>query len=104
MAVAVEMRFAGATLEQYDEVVSLMGFSPEGRGANGGLFHWVTQTADGIRVVDVWDTPEQFESFSEADDSPARGAGRDQHRARAELLPGAQLLHGGVGADRAVGV
>jgi hypothetical protein len=64
MAVAVEMRFAGATLEQYDEVVSRMGFSPEGRGAKGGLFHWVTQTDDDIRVVDVWDTPEQFESFA----------------------------------------
>jgi hypothetical protein len=35
MAVAVEMRFAGATLEQYDEVVSLT-TSRRGRGERSG--------------------------------------------------------------------
>lgn len=65
MAVAFEMRFAGATLEQYDEVVRRMGYPPGGSGAQGGLFHWVTKTDDGIRIVDVWETPEHFESFAQ---------------------------------------
>lgn len=64
MAVAVELKFVGATLEQYDQVIEKMGLRPGGPGAPGGLFHWVTKTDDGFRVVDVWQTREQFEQFS----------------------------------------
>jgi hypothetical protein len=65
MAVAVEIDFPGGTLEQYDEVIRKMGFTPGGPGAPGGLFHFVTATDDGFRVVDVWETIEQFQQFSE---------------------------------------
>ena len=51
MAVAVVLEFRGATLDQYDQLVEKMGFSPGGAGAPGGLFHWVTQTDGGIRVT-----------------------------------------------------
>jgi hypothetical protein len=54
MAVAVQLDFAGGTLEQYDRVIAEMGCTPGRRRAPGGLFHWVTKTDDGIRVVDVW--------------------------------------------------
>jgi hypothetical protein len=64
MAVAVQLEFPGATLEQYDEVIKKMGFKPGGPGAPGGIFHWVTKTNDGIRVTDVWESKEQFERFS----------------------------------------
>jgi hypothetical protein len=47
------MDFPGATLEQYDRVLELMGLTPGGRAPPGALFHWVTQTDEGIRVVDV---------------------------------------------------
>jgi hypothetical protein len=57
------MEFKGATLDQYDQVIAKMGFSHEGPGATGGLFHWVASTDDGIRVTDVWETQEQFEAF-----------------------------------------
>ena len=40
-----------------------MGFTPGGSGGSGGLFHWVTQTDAGIRVVDVWETRQHFERF-----------------------------------------
>ena len=65
MAVAIQMDFKGATLEQYDQVIEKMGFRPAGAGAPGGLFHWVAKTDDGIRVTDVWDTREQFEKFAQ---------------------------------------
>jgi len=65
MAVAVEMEFPGGTLEQYDEVISLMGFTPGGAGAPEALFHWVAQTADGIKVVDVWKSREAFDAFAQ---------------------------------------
>ena len=64
MAIAVQLDFNGATLEQYDEVIAKMGFEPDGHGAPGGLFHWVTATNDGIRVTDVWNSKEEFEAFA----------------------------------------
>ncbi|MEA2254728.1 MAG: hypothetical protein QOG35_773 [Solirubrobacteraceae bacterium] len=70
MAVAVTLDFPGATLEQYDKVIELMGFTPGGAGAPGGLFHWVTATDDGIRVTDVWESREQFEKFAQEEIGP----------------------------------
>jgi hypothetical protein len=64
MAVAVIMEFKDTSLEQYDEVLSKMGFSPGGAGAKGGLFHWVTKTNGGIRVTDVWESKEQYEAYA----------------------------------------
>jgi hypothetical protein len=64
MAVAVVMKFEGATLEQYDKVVELMHFEGAGTGAPGGLFHWVTRTEEGLMVTDVWESKELFEQFA----------------------------------------
>lgn len=65
MAVAVILDFDGATLDQYDQVIEKMGLSPGGATAPGGLFHWVMKTDDGIRVVDVWESREQFQDFAD---------------------------------------
>jgi hypothetical protein len=70
MAIAVILDFNGATLDQYDQVIEKMGFTPGGKGAPGGLFHWVAATDDGIRVVDVWETREQFERFADEQIGP----------------------------------
>jgi hypothetical protein len=70
MAIAVVLDFDGATLDQYDEVIRRMGFTPGGRGAAGGLFHWVIPTDTGIRVTDVWESREQFEKFAETSIGP----------------------------------
>jgi hypothetical protein len=70
MPVAAVMEFNNATLEQYDEVIKRMGFEPNGTGAPGGLFHWVTATDGGIRVTDVWETAEQFQQFAETQIGP----------------------------------
>jgi hypothetical protein len=64
MAVAVQMDFEGATLEQYDEVCGKMGLTPKGPGPAGAISHFVTKTDSGMRVVDVWQTKEQFEKFA----------------------------------------
>src|SRR2546422_11576885 len=64
MAVAVQLEFKGGTLEQYDQVIQKMGFRPGGPSAPGALFHWVTKTPDGIRVVDVWRSREGVEKVS----------------------------------------
>src|SRR5262249_15052951 len=70
MPVAVEMNFKGATTDQYDQVIQKMGFSPRGKGAPAGIFHWVAKTPDGLPVVDVWETKEDFEKFAQEQIGP----------------------------------
>ncbi len=65
MAVAVEMNFSGATLDQYDQVIQKMGLTPRGAGPAGAISHWVAKTDDGIRVVDVWESREVFDRFAQ---------------------------------------
>jgi hypothetical protein len=67
---AFELHFKGGTTEQYDQVIQKMGFEHRGVGAPGGLFHWVTQTDDGLKVVDVWESPEVFQKFADEQIGP----------------------------------
>jgi hypothetical protein len=70
MAVAIVMKFSGGTLDQYDRVIEKMGLTPGGDLPPGGVFHWVAKTDDGIQVVDVWETREQFEQFAQEQIGP----------------------------------
>ena len=70
MAVAIEMNFKGATLEQYDRVIELMNLTPGGDTPPGALFHWAAETGDGLRVVDVWEDMETFNRFAEEQIGP----------------------------------
>jgi hypothetical protein len=63
MAVGLILDFKGATLDQYDQVVEKMDLG--GKTAPGGIFHWVAQTDDGIKVVDVWGDRATFDKFAE---------------------------------------
>jgi hypothetical protein len=74
MPVAVEMTFTGVTLDDYDKVISHMGLTPGGAAPPGALFHWVTATDDGVRVVDVWESKERFEEFAEKEIGPGMNA------------------------------
>ena len=73
MAVGVVQDFAGGTLDQYDQVIAKMGLSPGGAAPPGNRFHWVTETEDGVRVTDVWDSREAFEQFAEEQIGPIAG-------------------------------
>jgi hypothetical protein len=76
MAVAVEMNFRGASLDQYDQVIQKMGLKQGGPTPPGAISHWVAQTDDGFRVVDVWETKEAFEKFAQEQIGPySREAG-----------------------------
>jgi hypothetical protein len=70
VAVGVVLEFKSGTLEQYDQVVELMGLKAGRPLADGGIFHWVTETDDGVRVTDVWESREQFEAFAKAQIGP----------------------------------
>ena len=70
MAVAIQMDFQGATADQYDEVCQLMGLTPKGPGPKGAISHFATMTDSGLRVVDVWQTREQFDKFAQEQIGP----------------------------------
>ena len=70
MAVAFEMNFKGATLEQYDHVMELMGLSAGGPGPEGVVFHWAAATDDGLRVVDVWESAAAYNKFAQEQIGP----------------------------------
>jgi len=71
MAIAVVLEIDGATLAQYDQVMQIMGFTPGGAGAPGGLFHWVTETDTGVRATDVWESAEAFQTFAQEKIGPS---------------------------------
>lgn len=70
MAIAAQLDFKDGTLEQYDEVIKKMGFTSGGPGAPGAIFHWVTKTDEGIRVTDVWESKEAFDTFAQSQIGP----------------------------------
>lgn len=74
MAIAMVLDFASTTLQQYDEVISKMGFTAGGSGPPGALYHWVTKTDDGIRVTDVWRTREECDKFTQEQILPITAA------------------------------
>lgn len=65
MAVAIEMDFPGMTLDQYNQMVSKMGLTPGGATPPDAISHWASETDDGLHVVDVWDSREAFDRFSQ---------------------------------------
>jgi hypothetical protein len=64
MAVAVDMRFREASLDQYDQILQKMGLRQGGEMPPGGISHWVAKTDDGLHIVDVWESREAFEKFA----------------------------------------
>ena len=76
MPVAVELNFHGASLDQYDQVIQKMGLKQGGATPPGAISHFVTGTDDGFRVVDVWETKEDFDKFAQEQIGPySREAG-----------------------------
>jgi hypothetical protein len=63
VAIAVQLDFHDSTIDQYDQINEGIGLLPGGPASPHELFHWVTETSDGFRVIDVWETREAFEEF-----------------------------------------
>ena len=70
MATAFVLDFAGGDIDKYEQVINKMGLRPGGPGPTGLLFHWVARTDDGIRVIDVWESAEQFQKFADEQIGP----------------------------------
>ena len=63
MAVVMYMEWDGVTPEQYDEARDRVDW--EGNVPDGANLHVPWFVDGGIRVVDVWESAEQFQAFAE---------------------------------------
>jgi hypothetical protein len=61
MPIAQIIDMPGAGTREYDQVFALI--HPNGAWPEGQLSHTAGPTADGFRIIDVWDSPEAFERF-----------------------------------------
>jgi hypothetical protein len=61
MAVVMRMEWPEVTAEQYDEACEVVGWERD--VAKGGLFHVAFFDEGGFKVVDVWESAEDFQSF-----------------------------------------
>ena len=69
MAVAVLMNFPGGGSDAYDRVLEKMGLT-DGRTPEGAQYHVAGEVDGGFRVVDVWDSAEQFQRFADEQIGP----------------------------------
>jgi hypothetical protein len=66
MAIAVELTYRGqgATLADYNKVLSDAGITPGGSHPDPDcLFHWATEIQGGFRVTDVWTSRAKWDEF-----------------------------------------
>ncbi len=63
MAIVMRMHWSGVTPEQYEQVRREVDW--ESMPADGGRLHVAGFDDDGLNVVDVWDSPDAFQRFSE---------------------------------------
>jgi len=64
MATMMIMRWKGITPELYDEVRRKVGWEED--PAEGGILHVCAFDDDGMRITDVWESPEHFQRFGES--------------------------------------
>ena len=69
MASVMQMRWDGVTKEQYDELRPIARWETD--TPEGAIFHVAYFTDGGINVVDVWESPAQFDRFMEERLGPA---------------------------------
>jgi hypothetical protein len=63
MAIVMTMAWAGIKPEDYDKLLNVVDW--EGRPADGGIFHVAWFDEKGLRVVDVWESDEDWNNFLE---------------------------------------
>lgn len=61
MAIMMIMKWEGVSIEQYDEVKRIVDW--ETHPAEGGRMHATAHDGSGLRITDVWESPEAFQTF-----------------------------------------
>jgi hypothetical protein len=94
VAIAIQIDIPGVTLERYDEAVEIAGFLPGGPLPSGALFHWVAKTNDGIRIVNVWESREEYDLFAARQAEIVQEIGVDLASIRVEFFEVHNYLSG----------
>jgi hypothetical protein len=61
MAVMMIMSWQGVSLEQYEDAKKVVRWEED--PAVGGILHATAHDGNGLRITDVWETPEAFQAF-----------------------------------------
>ena len=85
MPIVMMMEWDGITAAQYDHVRKIVNW--EGNRAKGGLFHVAAITPKGLRVTDLWDSAEDFNSFVENRLMPGVAQAKIAGQPRVEIFP-----------------
>jgi hypothetical protein len=64
MAIVMIMEWPGFTAAKYDDILRITNIA--GDPPAGNTFHVAAMDGDTLRVVDVWQSPEQFEAFTQS--------------------------------------
>lgn len=71
MATRIQLDFPSLTVADYDSVCEALNFPSD--WPDGLLAHGSAEVGGGMRVVDVWESTDQFEQFVQARLEPAIG-------------------------------
>jgi hypothetical protein len=85
MAIMMILDWPGATIEQYEAVRKDVNFETDQPA--GLLYHVIASDANGLRIVDTWESAEQFQSFMEGRILPAVQKAGITAEPRFEVLP-----------------
>lgn len=83
--IAMIMKWDGVTTAQYDQVREIVQW--EQYPAEGGLVHIATHDGSALRVVDIWESAEQFNHFVETRLMPGVMQAGIQVQPHVELYP-----------------
>jgi len=83
MAVVMYMEWDGVTPEQYDKVRESVNW--EGEPPEGSVLHVPWFVDGGLRVVDIWDSPDHFQRFSDTRLAPGVQAAGIEGEPRVEF-------------------
>jgi hypothetical protein len=87
MQVLVIIDWAGVTEEQYDAARNLINLNLGGDVPKGGMFHVSAITDEGARVVDIWESAEEFQAFFDDHVMPSAQELSIEGEPRVEIYP-----------------
>jgi hypothetical protein len=90
MAIVMRMTWAGVTSDQYDKACEIAGWEDD--PPEGGIFHVAWLDDDGLNVVDVWDSPEQFDAFAGGRLAAATNAAGMEGEPEVEISPAYRIF------------
>lgn len=83
MAVVTVLDFPGMTRDQYERVGAMLASGPP----DGILYHACGPTANGWRIMDVWESREAFDRFVDGAYLPAVRRAGGPEPSRREVIP-----------------